>query len=191
LALVGARGIFELRSTDTFFILYDVFHVCHRFCISLVLAAVTTAAQGGCSSISSIICGTGGFETLCTAVKAANLVNTLGGGTYTLFAPNNQAFSNLPNGTLPSLLNSTGTLRNILLFHAVNKKVRFSDLVCTATLKMANGKDSRTVCLNKGSNIYQKGAGNAREKMPEIISTDMSACNGLIHVVSQVMLPPL
>jgi uncharacterized surface protein with fasciclin (FAS1) repeats len=86
------------------------------------------------------------------------------------------------------LLDNIPALTNILLFHAVADKVVMSDdLHCAALTKMANGKNSRTVC--KGQTVSQKGAGNSREKMPNIVTADIEACNGVVHVVNQVMLP--
>jgi uncharacterized surface protein with fasciclin (FAS1) repeats len=80
------------------------------------------------------------------------------------------------------------TLVDILTFHAVAGEVVFStDLNCTGPLTMANGKTSRTIC--EGVDIFQKGAGNPRDTMPQIVDTDIEACNGVVHVVNQVMLP--
>jgi uncharacterized surface protein with fasciclin (FAS1) repeats len=165
---------------------------------SLLLATSVNAGEGGvraltgnkkCSTIAEIACSTAGFGTLCTAVKAANLDDVLGGkDTFTVFAPTDQAFGDLPHGTLEALLNDKKALTDILLFHAVaGKKVYSKDLECTHTIEMANGKESRTVCRGKG--VFQKGAGNPRKNMPRITSTDIEACNGLIHVINGVMLP--
>jgi transforming growth factor-beta-induced protein len=160
------------------------------FLPSLALASISNAqeASSSCSSIAKLACGTKGLETLCTAVKAAGLDGTLGGGTYTVFAPTNDAFKNLPSGTLDGLLKDIPALKNLLLFHVVSGKAVYSkDLKCAGLVKMANGKNSRTVCQSK--KIYQKGAKNPRNKMPEITSKDIKACNGVVHLVSQVMLP--
>jgi len=144
----------------------------------------------GCSSIAEIACTTDGFATLCAAVTAAGLDGALDGhDTFTVFAPTDEAFGNLPSGTVEALLDDIPALTNILLFHAVaGEEVFASDLHCTEKIEMANGKDSRTVC--SGGKIFQKGAGNPRSNMPEIIATDIEACNGVVHVVSEVMLPP-
>jgi len=143
-----------------------------------------------CSTIAEIACNTDGFSTLCAAVMAAGLLNALNGNAkFTVFAPNDDAFAELPPGTVEALLVDTDTLTNVLLFHAVaGRKVYSGDLKCTKRIEMANGKDSRTVC--RGNGVFQKGAGNPRQDMPRIISTDIEACNGLIHVVNRVMLPP-
>ena len=94
----------------------------------------------------------------------------------------------LPNGTLAALLKDIPALKNVLLFHVVSGKAVFSkNLKCSGLLKMASGKNSRTVC--QSGKIYQKGGGNPRSKMPQIISPDIKACNGVVHIVSQVMLP--
>jgi uncharacterized surface protein with fasciclin (FAS1) repeats len=152
---------------------------------SLALAASSSAAS--CSSITKLACGTKGLETLCTAVKTAGLNGTLAGGNYTVFAPNNDAFKGLPNGTLAALLKDPPKLKNVLLFHVVSGKTVYSNsLKCAALLTMATGKSSRTVC--KSSKKFQKGNGNPRSKMPRIISPDIKACNGVVHIVNHVML---
>jgi uncharacterized surface protein with fasciclin (FAS1) repeats len=146
------------------------------------------SANNTCSTIVDIACNTDGFTTLCTAVQAAGLGDALSTSTFTVFAPTDAAFDALPAGTLQGLLNDTDALTNILLFHAVaDKVVTGADLHCTALTKMANGQSSRTVC--DGPTLYQKGAGNSREKMPKILGGDIDICNGAMHVISQVMLP--
>jgi uncharacterized surface protein with fasciclin (FAS1) repeats len=94
----------------------------------------------------------------------------------------------LPDGTLESLLDDTDALTNILLFHAVaDKVVKSCSLRCAASTEMANGDISETVCKEGGT--FQTGAGNADGNMPKIVTKDIMACNGVVHVVSQVMLP--
>jgi transforming growth factor-beta-induced protein len=164
--------------------------VCSLLC-SLALAtmsAAQNATAGTCSSIAKLACGTKGLETLCTAVKAAGLNGTLAGGNFTVFAPTNDAFKALPSGTLDKLLKDIPALKNILLYHVVSGKVLYSkNLKCSALVKMANGKNTRTVCQSK--KIFQKGRGNSRSKMPQVLTPDIKACNGVVHLVSQVLLP--
>lgn len=138
-----------------------------------------------------IACTTDGFEALCTAVTAAGLAETLSGGSFTVFAPTDTAFDEL----LTALDVSLGdipikTVTDILLYHAVANKVLDSgDVVdsCGQLLTMANGKPTRTIC--RAGRIFQKGAGNDDSDLPEIIQTDIKACNGIIHVVDEVILP--
>lgn len=64
------------------------------------------------------------------------------------------------------------------------------DLVCKQTVGMANGRDSRTICDNNQNPtiMWQRGAANVDSALPQIISGDIKACNGVIHVVDNVML---
>lgn len=103
-----------------------------------------------------------------------------------MFAPNNDAFEKL-GATLADVLADKELLTNILLFHAVEGEVLSTDLKCKGTVEMVNGADSRTVC--QGDSIFQKGGGNPRDAMPEIIAVDIEACNGIVHVVDEVLLP--
>lgn len=104
---------------------------------------------------------------------------------FTVFAPTNEAFEKLP-ADLDSM--DSKTLTDLLLFHAVaGKKVYRDDLVCQELLEMANGVDSRTFC--DGGERYQKGAGNTDERRPYIAEADIPACNGVVHIVDDVMLP--
>lgn len=137
-----------------------------------------------CSSVISvdIACELDDFSTLCTAVKAAGLDDALSHGTWTVFAPTNKAFSELGD-LLDAVLADTALLTDVLLFHAVDDVVGSSDLVCSGTVEMANGQDSRTVCENKM--IYQKGGSNPRNDMPQIIQVDIPTCQGFIHVIGR------
>ena len=103
--------------------------------------------------------------------------------------PTNEAFAALPEGVLDAVLADVDLLTSILLFHAVPGSVFAADLECGALVTMASGVNSRTVCT--AGSIFQKGGGNPREpaSMPEIIATDIEACNGVVHVVDNVMLP--
>lgn len=142
-----------------------------------------------CSSIAEIACGTDGFGTLCAAVQAAGLAETLSGpGPFTVFAPTDTAFGNLPAGTVEGLLNDIPTLTSILLFHAAGMSLFSNNLRCNSQVKMLNGGVSETVCQRVGQK-FQSGPGNAGGMLPEITSANIQACNGVVHVVSEVMLP--
>lgn len=129
------------------------------------------------------------FSTLCSAVTLAGLGDALSGGMWTVFAPTNQAFDELDPSLLNTVLADKALLTNVLLFHAVDHVLYAEDLGCSHLLTMANGADSRTVCRHgegeSGMIMYQKGAGNPRTDMPMIISADIGACNGVIHVIDE------
>ena len=150
------------------------------------------AHAGRCSTIQEFACNTSGFATFCKVIQATQLEQALEGPfQLTVFAPDDQAFDNFPQDIQFNHLlkkENRTTLTNIVLFHAVEQKLFSRDLRCTQLLTMANGRQSRTVC--RGNKKFQKGAGNLDNQRPEIISTNIVVCNGLVHVVNQVMLPP-
>jgi uncharacterized surface protein with fasciclin (FAS1) repeats len=121
------------------------------------------------------------FSTLVTALKAADLVDTLKGeGPFTVFAPTNAAFDKLPKGTLEKLLADIPALKNILLYHVVPGKVMASDVVKVDSAKTALGEAVK--CKVDGDNVMINNA--------KVIKTDIEASNGVIHVIDTVILPP-
>jgi len=126
--------------------------------------------------------GNEGFSTLVAAVKAAGLVETLKGkGPFTVFAPTNEAFAKLPEGTVADLLKpeNKDKLIAILTYHVVPAKVLASDVVKLTDAKTVNGK-SVTIKVSEG-NVMLDGA--------KVIATDIETSNGVIHVIDSVILP--
>lgn len=127
------------------------------------------------------------------AVQAAGLAETLSGdGMFTVFAPTNDALAAIPSATLEGLLaDPTGELADTLLYHVIaGQKLMSTDLPCQAgenTLEMANGKDTRTLCVG-GLPTYQKGIANSRDASPHFVGVDVEACNGVIHIIDGVLL---
>lgn len=123
------------------------------------------------------------FSTLAAALKQADLVATLGNpGPFTVFAPSNEAFKALPAGTLDNLMkdNSKETLASILKFHVVPGRIRMTDLEDGQKLKTVNGEELSVTKLN----------GRVAVNGVELDQPDLEASNGIIHVVSKVLLPP-
>jgi transforming growth factor-beta-induced protein len=147
-----------------------------------------------CKTIAEVACGDGsGFSNLCAAVKRAGLADTLDDkhARFTVFAPTDKAFADFLDGTK---LNDVPikTLKEVLLTHVVIDRLKFkSDLRnrCSDLLEMASGKDTRTICKNDKSDIFQKGGGNPDNRRPEIVDFDNKACNGVIHVINRVIIP--
>jgi uncharacterized surface protein with fasciclin (FAS1) repeats len=149
------------------------------------------ATGDSCKTIAEIACGTEGFETLCALVKEAGLAPALSEGEFTVFAPTDDAFAELPAEVTSYLLSDKDALTNVLLFHAIGEEVFSKDLSCTPPgknlVEMLNGKDARVLCVDGG--IFIKGGGNPRSDMPEIVTVDIEACNGVVHVIDKVMVP--
>ncbi|MAJ38389.1 MAG: beta-Ig-H3/fasciclin [Flavobacteriaceae bacterium] len=134
------------------------------------------------------------FSTLVTALKAADLVGALSGeGPFTVFAPNNTAFSKIDSETLGSLLQpeNVKALSNILTYHVVSGKLMASDVV--KALEMGDGKAEVTALngqvltvMSSYGKIYLK---DMKGNMSEIIATDVEGSNGVIHVISSVVMP--
>lgn len=124
----------------------------------------------------------GSFNTLVTAVKAAGLVDTLkGDGPFTVFAPTDEAFAALPEGTLENLLKPENRekLISILTYHVVPGKVMSSDV----QLKQLN------VATVQGSEVYINGMSGVSVDKARVIKANIETDNGVIHVIDTVILP--
>jgi len=132
-------------------------------------------------SIVDIAVADGRFTTLVTALQAAELVETLSGeGPFTVFAPTDDAFNKLPEGTIEALLEDIPTLTDILLYHVVSGEVLAEDVVML--------EEAETLL---GENVDIKVEGDAvMINDAQVIITDILADNGVIHVIDTVLLPP-
>ena len=160
--------------------------------ITAFLATNNSLAQQ--KSIVDIAVGTNDFSTLVTALKAADLVQALqGDGPFTVFAPTNDAFAKIDSKTLNSLLEpkNKGTLTSILTYHVIPGKLTASDVVNAlkkgngmTTVKTLNGS-SLTVKQKDGKIWLKDASGN----YSEIVTTDVMGSNGVIHIISDVVMP--
>jgi len=124
----------------------------------------------------------GRFTTLAAALEAAGLVETLKGkGPFTVFAPTDDAFAKLPAGTIDELLKpeSLEALKNILLYHVVEGRVRADAVVNLESAKTVLGQD--LIIKVEDGKVYINDA--------QVIITDIEALNGVIHVIDTVLLP--
>ena len=132
-------------------------------------------------TIVDIAAGNKNFSTLVAAVQAAGLAETLSGdGPFTVFAPTNEAFAKLPEGTVENLLKPENKekLAAILTYHVVPGKVMAAD-VAPGKVKTVNGKEFTIAASKKGVTV--DGA--------SVVKTDLVGCNGVIHVIDAVILP--
>ena len=143
--------------------------------------------------IAEIACGTDGFGTLCQILKDTELYEALGGSEMlTAFAPTDDAFASLEGAGDLSIEEVT----YIALGHVTVGSIKAEDLPCIAgenLLEMLNGKDTRTKCKDNADRVaiptYQKGAGNSADDEPMIVTADIVACNGIVHIVDHVIIP--
>lgn len=158
-------------------------------CAFSILLSRTVSAEESCLSIAEIACEIDELSTMCGLISASEPVtDTLTNQIFTFFMPTDEAWDNTDEEEFNELIQCPESLNNLFIFHAVYGQYVYStDLVCKETIGMANGDDSRTVC--RGGKIHQKGSLNSREQMPEIVTVDIEACNGVVHLVNQVMLP--
>ena len=123
-----------------------------------------------------------GFETLVTAIKAAGLVETLKGtGPFTVFAPTDEAFGKLPEGTLEDLLKpeNKDKLTSILTYHVVPNKVLAAQVVKLDSAKTVQGGE--VAITVEDESVKVDGA--------NVTATDIECSNGVIHVIDAVLMP--
>jgi uncharacterized surface protein with fasciclin (FAS1) repeats len=121
----------------------------------------------------------GSFTTLVAAVKAAGLVDTLkGAGPFTVFAPTDEAFAKLPDGTVEGLLKDIPQLKKILTYHVVSGKVMAADVVKLTSAKTVEGSD---VTIDASNGVKVNTA--------TVTTPDVETDNGVIHIIDSVLLP--
>jgi uncharacterized surface protein with fasciclin (FAS1) repeats len=146
--------------------------------------ASSSCSSGGCASkdkntIVAVAESAGSFNTLLAAAKAAGLAETLNSsGPFTVFAPSDDAFGKLPEGTVEGLLKDLPKLRQILKYHVVSGSYKASDVVTKHKVKTVLGQ-KLSVNTKEGVRI-----GPAK-----VVKTDILCSNGVIHVIDSVLLP--
>ncbi|GAB4132884.1 MAG: fasciclin domain-containing protein [Cyanobacteria bacterium J069] len=121
----------------------------------------------------------GSFSTLVAAVKAAGLVDTLKGkGPFTVFAPTDEAFAKLPEGTVDGLLKDIPKLKKILTYHVVSGKVMASDVTKLKSAKTVEGSEVK-IDASKGVKVNES----------TVTTADVAADNGVIHIIDTVLIP--
>ena len=146
------------------------------------LAVGALSARAANQDIVDTAVAAGDFKTLAAALNAAGLVETLKGpGPFTVFAPTDEAFAQLPAGTVENLLKpeNKDRLIAILTYHVVPGEVMAADVVKLDEAKTVNGK-MLTVRTDGGSVMVDDA---------KVTATDIPASNGVIHVIDRVILP--
>ena len=152
-------------------------------CTNGVIHVIDSVILPASDNIPAVATKAGKFSTLLAAAKAAGLVDALSGDkALTVFAPTDEAFGKLPQGTVESLLKpeNKDKLKAILLYHVVEGRVYSEDaLKAKSAATLQGGKVEITV---KDGAAYVNGA--------KILATDVDAGNGVIHIIDSVILPP-
>ncbi len=149
---------------------------------TVITIAPTT--QAGMKNIVETAAADGRFTTLVAALKAAQLDGNLSGpGPFTVFAPTDNAFKKLPDGTIDNLIKDPNKfyLKKMLLYHVVNRKLMAADVMRLGSIDTVEGR-SLLIDISNGV-IFVNG--NAK-----VITADISCSNGVIHVIDTVLTPP-
>ncbi|TCK99762.1 putative surface protein with fasciclin (FAS1) repeats [Shimia isoporae] len=146
-----------------------------------LFASAPAFADGHSKDIVDTAVSAGSFTTLVAAVQAAGLVDTLkGDGPFTVFAPTDEAFAALPEGTVEMLLKpeNKDQLIAVLTYHVVPGKVMSGDLSNNMMAPTAQGGDV-TIMTEGGVMVNEAN----------VVTADIGASNGVIHVIDSVLLP--
>jgi uncharacterized surface protein with fasciclin (FAS1) repeats len=149
----------------------------------LVMGMGLTTVSSQSKDIVDTAVSNGSFNTLATALKAAGLVDTLKGpGPFTVFAPTDAAFAKLPAGTVESLLQPENRekLRRVLTYHVVAGKVGSAEVTKLNSAKAVSGDNIKIAVKN----------GKVMVNNANVVTADVAASNGVIHVIDTVILPP-
>lgn len=144
--------------------------------------ASTPAKMSAAPDIVAVAAGAGQFNTLVAALKAADLVATLQSpGPFTVFAPTDEAFAKLPAGTVDSLLlpENKDKLTAILTYHVVAGEVLAADVVKLSSADTVEGQSVTISASDAGVRVNDAN----------VVTTDVMASNGVIHVIDTVLIP--
>ncbi|MCG6961279.1 fasciclin domain-containing protein [bacterium BMS3Abin03] len=147
---------------------------------SFLLLADDHKGNDSKKDIVTIAIESGKFNTLAKALTETGLVEALQGeGPFTVFAPTDDAFDKLPEGTIESLLKDKETLKSILLYHVVSGKVTADQVVTLDKAETLAGKNINIKTNDDGVVINDS----------KVITADIMAKNGVIHIIDTVLIP--
>lgn len=156
---------------------------------TVAIAATLTAGAAQANTIAEIASGDERFSTLVAAVSAAGLVDTLNGeGPFTVYAPVNDAFAALPDGTVETLLKPENKqqLTNVLLYHVDDRNLPAAGIP-TGSNYFKPVLASERLCIRKDSGGVRIADGTG--ETANVVIADIKASNGVIHVIDKVLLP--
>jgi len=178
--------LFFCNAPNTMTLTKRILTVCTLLALFAIPAQAQETGEESNPTIVEIAQQADGFNTLVQALEAGDLVGALQGeGPFTVFAPTDEAFAALPDGTLESLLQpeNKGQLQAILQYHVVPAKAMAGDVVGMDAATTLQGQDVR-IQVQDGT-VTLMGQNEAT-----VTQTDIEASNGVIHVIDTVLLPP-
>ncbi|HEY6961422.1 MAG TPA: fasciclin domain-containing protein [Gaiellaceae bacterium] len=146
--------------------------------VAAVVAGTANAAPAKPNIVQTAVAA-GQFKTLVALVKQAGLAGALSTKTVTVFAPTDAAFAKVPKATIAKLKKDKALLRKVLLYHVVAGRVPASKVVGMSSAKTLEG--STLPIMVDGSTVTVGGA--------KVVKADISARNGIIHVIDKVLIP--
>ena len=147
--------------------------------LTLAVATFGASADHHNKTIVDVAKSAGSFNTLLAAAGAAGLADTLASeGPFTVFAPTDDAFAKLPEGTVEALLADPDKLKSILLYHVVPGKVTAADVT---KLESADSVFGQALMIGSSEGVTINGA--------TVVKADVMASNGVIHVIDSVLMP--
>ena len=156
--------------------------------LAAAAAILTMGTAASANTIVDIAAGDERFSTLVAAVSAAGLVETLQGpGPFTVYAPVNDAFAALPEGTVETLLEPANKdqLTNVLLYHVDDRQLNAADFPAGSNYFKPVLASERLCITSAGGVTIADGTGETAN----VIIADIQAENGVIHVIDKVLLP--
>jgi len=149
--------------------------------VAVAAPAATNTPTAAKRNLVQTAAAAGQFKTLVSLVKQAGLAKTLSGKTrFTVFAPTDAAFAKVPKATLDQLAADKAKLRAVLLYHVVSGRVMAAQVAKLRSAKTLNGATVRIRV--SGGMVYVNGA--------RVVKANVSASNGVIHVINRVLIPP-
>jgi phosphate transport system substrate-binding protein len=150
------------------------------FVLSLLISVSGVMAQD--QTIADIAAGNEDFSTLVSLVEAAGLTETLSGeGTFTVFAPTNEAFAALPAEAVAYLQNNPDALTRVLTYHVLPNEVMSADITESMMAATVEGTEL---------NVQVTEEGTVKVDQANVVTADIDASNGVIHVIDSVLIPP-
>lgn len=153
-------------------------------CVATILALGLTARAAQTPTVADVAVSNADLSTLVAALKEANLLDALkGAGPFTIFAPNNAAFTKFGKPKLDAVMKDKEMLKQVLLYHVLSGKYTAADIT-----KLPNATKTKTI---NGADVIVKHQNGVQVNNARVLKADILGSNGVIHVIDTVLQPPV